>query len=159
MPESSALKPVVVRFNDTRSIWLLRDHLTPLLSPEHTGGALALAITECHPGDGPPPHVHRREDEGFFILEGEMTFLRDDRQWRAMPGAFVWGPRDVVHAFRNSGNQPAKMVLFVAPTDFLSFAMTLAEPSVGFNQPPDLTPAKIGRLKQVAPTYGIEMRP
>jgi quercetin dioxygenase-like cupin family protein len=152
-------QPHIARANEAKSIWLLRDHVTPLIGPQHTNGHFAMAVSGCHPGDGPPPHIHRREDEGFYILEGEMTFLYGDQMVRAGPGAFVWGPRDVIHRFQCTSKTPAKMVLMVSPTQFLDFAMTLAEPATDFMSPPELSPAKIGQLMQVAPQYGIEMKP
>jgi quercetin dioxygenase-like cupin family protein len=155
---SSTKQPYIARGKEAQSIWLLRDHVTPLIGPQHTNGHFAMAISGCHPGDGPPPHIHRREDEAFYILEGEMTFLYGDQLLRAAPGTFVWGPRDIVHRFQCTSKTPAKMVLMVSPTQFLDFAMTLAEPAVDFMSPPELSPAKIGQLMQVAPQYGIEMK-
>lgn len=149
---------VIVRAKDSECIWLLRDHLMPLVGPELTSGSFALAIGSVHPGDGPPPHIHRREDEAFYVLEGEMTYLTHDKLVVAKPGTFVWGPRDVIHAFRCTSSTPAKHLLFVAPTQFLEFAMTLAEPAPDFMSPPEVGPEKIMKLMQVAPEYGIEMR-
>ncbi len=153
------MKSIIVREKDQPSIWLLRDHLTPLLSPEHTGGLFAVAKGGVHPNDGPPPHVHRREDEAFYVLEGEMTFLHGDRLVRAPAGTFVWAPRDVIHCFKCTSATPAKQLLFVSPPAFLEFAMTLAKPAPDFLTPPDLDEITLGKLMQVAPQYGIEMLP
>lgn len=151
--------PTIIRGSEQPSIWLLRDHLTPLLGPQHTGGAFAWAIARVHPGDGPPPHVHRREDEAFFVLEGEMTFLYGDSLVHAPAGSFVWVPRDIPHRFQCTSKTPAKQLLFVAPTAFLDFAMTLAQPAPSFDSPPELDEAIVGKLMSVAPTFGIEMLP
>ncbi len=51
------------------------------------------------PGDGPPRHVHSREDEAFYVIEGSYTWLRGDERIEATPGAFIWLPRGVPHRF------------------------------------------------------------
>ena len=71
-----------------------------LLEPEETRGALAIVRATCRPGFDPPVHVHRNEDEVFYILEGQATFLVGDRMVEAGPGATVWLPRGVPHAPR-----------------------------------------------------------
>jgi mannose-6-phosphate isomerase-like protein (cupin superfamily) len=54
--------------------------------------------------NGPPPHSHESEDDSFYILEGEMTFLVDDDEVTAGPGTFVLVPPPVVHTFANRGD-------------------------------------------------------
>ena len=62
-----------------------------LASGEQTGGAYALSEARVLPGGGPPPHIHHREDEAFFLLEGEITFLLGDKKVIAKPGTFIQG--------------------------------------------------------------------
>lgn len=154
-----ANRPVIVRTADCPSSWLLQDHVTPLLTPDRTGSEIAWAITRTPPNAGTPPHVHRNEDEAFYVLEGEVTFLCGDKLIRATAGSFVWGPRDVIHCFRNTGPTPSTMLLTVTPTEFLKFSQALAEPAPDFGAPPAITPQKLAQLAQVAPAYGIEIDP
>lgn len=67
---------------------------------EHTGGALGFAEAKMWPGMATPLHVHHREDEAFYILEGEIRFRRGDEEFTAEPGDFVFGPREVPHSFK-----------------------------------------------------------
>ena len=67
---------------------------------EHTGGTLGLAEAKMWPGMATPLHVHHREDEAFYILDGEMRFRRGDEEFTAEPGDFVFGPREVPHSFK-----------------------------------------------------------
>ena len=60
-----------------------------LATGEQTGGAYVLSEARVLPGGGPPPHVHRREDEAFFVLEGEITFTLGNRKVVAQPGSFI----------------------------------------------------------------------
>jgi quercetin dioxygenase-like cupin family protein len=64
-----------------------------------SGGAFALAEVTGWQGGEPPPHVHDREDEFFYILDGKVTFKIGEQMIDAGPGGFVWAPRKVPHAF------------------------------------------------------------
>jgi quercetin dioxygenase-like cupin family protein len=131
-----------------------------LASGDQTGGAYALSEARVLPGGGPPPHIHHREDEAFFVLEGEITFLLGDRKVVAKPGAFIQGPRGVPHAFKNESNVPARMLILVTPPGFEKFLAEFAQPLPSFESPPTpVSPADIERLLAVAPKYGIEILP
>ena len=65
-----------------------------------TGGSLGLVEGSFPDGFGPPLHVHHREDEGFYVLDGEIKFRQGDHEFVAGAGTLVWGPRGVPHSFR-----------------------------------------------------------
>jgi mannose-6-phosphate isomerase-like protein (cupin superfamily) len=79
-----------------------------------SGGALGLVEGSFYEGFGPPLHVHHREDEAFYVLEGEIRFRQADDEFVAGPGTWVWGPREVPHAFKV---QPggARALVFIVP--------------------------------------------
>ena len=64
-----------------------------------TDGAVAVVEIEGWRGGEPPVHFHTREDEFFYVLDGEATFMVGDEVRRGGPGMFVWGPRSVRHGF------------------------------------------------------------
>ena len=131
-----------------------------LATGEQTGGAYALSEARVLPGGGPPPHIHRREDEAFFVLEGEITFMLGDRKVVAKPGAFVQGPRGILHAFKNESHAPARMLILVTPPGFDKFLAEMAHPVPAFESPPTpVTPEDIQKLLAIAPKYGIEILP
>ena len=68
--------------------------------------------------DGPELHVHEAEDDSFYILEGEMTFLTGDSELVAGPGTFVLVPPGVPHTFANRGDAPVRMLNIHAPAGF-----------------------------------------
>lgn len=83
-----------------------------------TGGALGLVeATFLHRGFGPPLHVHSREDEAMYVLEGEIRFRQGDHEFVAGPGSWVWGPRGVPHAFKVESERARALVL-VTPGGF-----------------------------------------
>jgi quercetin dioxygenase-like cupin family protein len=67
---------------------------------EQTDGALGLVEADFWAGFATPHHVHHREDESWFILEGRMLFQLGDKEFTATAGDFVFGPREVAHRFK-----------------------------------------------------------
>lgn len=114
-----------------------------------TGGSFALMEQTVPPGHGPRRHVHRREEESFYILEGEFGFEVGDRQFVAGPGTFVLGPRDIPHRFWNAGSTDGRFLLIISPPGlesfFEEFSRALAE-----------SPGDLARQAEVAARYGLE---
>jgi mannose-6-phosphate isomerase-like protein (cupin superfamily) len=76
------------------------------------------AIIEIVPGRELEAHVHDTEDDAFYIIEGEMTFIFGDEEAAAPPGTFVLVPPGIEHAFRNDGDVPVRMFNIHAPAGF-----------------------------------------
>jgi len=109
------------RSNSGRVIRLGASTLTLKAVSEQTKGAYALIEYLVAPGDGAPRHKHTREDEAFYILDGTMTFQLGDRTETASAGGFVFIPRGLVHAFANTGSQPARTMLTLSPAGLEQF--------------------------------------
>jgi mannose-6-phosphate isomerase-like protein (cupin superfamily) len=75
-------------------------------------------IIEIVPGRELEAHVHAAEDDAFYILEGELTFVFGEQAVPAPPGTFVLVPPGVEHAFRNAGTRPVRMLNIHAPAGF-----------------------------------------
>lgn len=84
---------------------------------EDTGGAFGLVDGSFYQGFGPPLHVHRREDEALYVLEGQIRFRQGDDEFVAGPGGWVWGPRGVPHAFKVESER-ARALVIVTPGGF-----------------------------------------
>jgi quercetin dioxygenase-like cupin family protein len=131
-----------------------------LATGEQTGGTYVLSEARVLPGGGPPPHIHHREDEAFFVLEGEITFQLGEKKVVGRPGSFIQGPRGIPHAFKNESSAPARMLILVTPPGFEKFMAEIGQPLPAFDSPPlPVTPTDIQRLLAVAPKYGIEILP
>jgi mannose-6-phosphate isomerase-like protein (cupin superfamily) len=78
-----------------------------------------LAVITMQPHrEGPPVHVHRDEDDAFYVLEGELTFIHEDEELVAGPGTFVLVPPGVRHTFANRSDSVARTVNVHAPAGF-----------------------------------------
>ena len=80
-----------------------------------TGHVLGLVETSIPPGHSPPLHLHREEDEAFYVLSGTVDFVCGDERFRSTAGAFVYLPRDVPHGFLGVGDEPARVLVVVVP--------------------------------------------
>src|SRR6476659_8333592 len=98
-----------------QAIWFLRNRMTVKATAETTGGAFDLVESLIAPGFSPPLHVHHREDESFWVLEGELSMRCGDRTCQASAGSFVFLPRDVPHTFVVEGDKPARMLTLLTP--------------------------------------------
>jgi quercetin dioxygenase-like cupin family protein len=76
-----------------------------------THGALGLVDGSFYQGFGPPLHVHRREQEGMLVLEGELRFRRGEEDIAAGPGTLVWVAPGVPHAFKVTSARARALVI------------------------------------------------
>lgn len=150
--------PTVKDPSEGRTVAVVGDVYRFLATGEETDGKYALFEAIVPPGGGPPPHVHSREEEGFFILEGEITFTIDGKRLVATAGIFANMPVGTPHSFRNESSRPAKMLISVAPAGlekmFFEVGVTLAEGATTALPP---TKEEIEKLLAVAPSYGIDI--
>jgi mannose-6-phosphate isomerase-like protein (cupin superfamily) len=124
-----------------------------------TNGKYAVWEAIVAPGGGPPPHIHRREEEGFYVIEGHVTIYVDGRVVPAGPGCFVNMPVGSTHWFRNETDKPAKMLVFVAPSGLE--AMFLQTGTAVKHKDDPIRPVgreDIERILSVAPTFGVEIK-
>jgi quercetin dioxygenase-like cupin family protein len=96
------------------AFWWQGSLMTIKARAEETGGALGVVEGSFYEGFGPPLHVHSREDEAFYVLEGEIRFRQGEDEFVAGPGTWVWGPRGVPHAFKVQ-SESARALVLVTP--------------------------------------------
>jgi quercetin dioxygenase-like cupin family protein len=82
---------------------------------EQTGNSLTAWESVAEPGEGPPVHVHVRENEFMYVLDGLLRFLLADDMSEAPAGSFVFIPRGVPHTWQNVGKEPARILFGFSP--------------------------------------------
>jgi quercetin dioxygenase-like cupin family protein len=83
---------------------------------DDTGGALGvLEGTFYDEGYGPPLHVHTREDEVMYVLQGQIRFGVGDDEFVAGPGAWVWQPRGAPHSFKVESERARSALIIFTP--------------------------------------------
>ena len=123
---------------------------------EQTGGAFGLIDNLMPGGFASPYHIHRNEDESFYVVEGEMTFYVGEEKVNARTGAFVYGPRGIPHGFEVEGTVPARILLQNYPAGFEGFPVEVGEPAKELTLPPAESP-DMERLMAIAAKYDIEI--
>jgi mannose-6-phosphate isomerase-like protein (cupin superfamily) len=127
---------------------------------EQTDGRYALVEILAPHGYGSVLHVHHQEDEGFYILEGEMTFYVGEQTIKARPGSYLFGPKDVPHAFTvDSG--PARLLFVFSPAGLEAGIREMGEPARSLTVPPQPEEppdeAEMERLAAIGARYGAEI--
>jgi mannose-6-phosphate isomerase-like protein (cupin superfamily) len=157
--EANVAQAVMRKPSEGRTIAVVGDVYRFLATGEETNGKYALWEAVVPPGGGPPLHVHSREEEGLYILEGEITLTIGDKRLVASAGMFANMPVGTTHSFKNGSSKPAKMLISIAPGGlekmFFEFGVPLPEGSTTAMPP---TEEEIDKLLAVAPKYGIEIK-
>ena len=100
--------------------------------------------------DGPPPHVHTREDESFICLTGRLDVHLGGEDFVLEQGDYLFLPRDVVHAFRNPYGEESRVISVVSPAGLEQYYQALADLPTG--------PKDISVIQAVMADFGIELR-
>jgi quercetin dioxygenase-like cupin family protein len=143
-----------------RSLWVLDELVACKLTSEQTGGAYSLFEVTTQPGGGVLPHVQHREDESFYVLEGEYEFMIEGRTIRAGASSLLYVPKGTLHAHKNVGEGAGRMLVSQTPGGLYElFFEEVGEevpskvvvPSVGKGSP------GVARIVTTAARYGIEI--
>lgn len=128
---------------------------------EDTEQAYALCEVVVAPqGGGTPIHRHSRENESFYVQEGELEFQLDEQIIVATAGTFLHSPKGQLHRFTNTGSTPVKLLVWVTPAGFEKFIAEVGKAtSSQVTAAPPLSPADLEKILATAPKYGIEIIP
>lgn len=154
---AQTLKPVVVRSDEGEARWWFGSLAVIKATAADTGGQMTIVeITEA-PGVEAPLHVHHREDEGFWILEGDVTFEVGDATIQAHAGDYVFGPRDIPHRY-TVGDAGCRMLFIMTPGGFEDMVLEMSKPAGSRSLPPpsDEEP-DWERIAAIAEAHGNEL--
>jgi quercetin dioxygenase-like cupin family protein len=137
--------------------WGPGDHYAFLVTGEESGGAYFVMEARVPPGGGPPPHIHTREDETYYLLEGQIEVLLGEETVVAGPNDFVNIPRGSLHCFSNKGTETARMVLTFTPAGIEGwFEECLERAPNQVHEAPDNIDEVVARYVAAARRYGSE---
>jgi quercetin dioxygenase-like cupin family protein len=121
--------------------------ITIVLRGEQTNGALAVLENLIPPGEGPPLHLHTREDEMVYMLEGELRWKLGDEISTTGPGSFIFIPRGLRHSWQNVGKEPSRMLFSFAPAGMEGF----------FDRLSGLTDFDLEAFREAGAAHGMEV--
>jgi mannose-6-phosphate isomerase-like protein (cupin superfamily) len=126
------------------------------LSGADTGGAYCLLDVALAPGMGVPRHMHTREDEVYFVLEGELEVIVGEEKFVLKAGYTLMAPRNIPHALRNSGTIQNRYLLVFSPSGFEQFVTATAVPAPDNAAAPTEPPvAPVRNVHELADRFGI----
>jgi mannose-6-phosphate isomerase-like protein (cupin superfamily) len=145
-----------MELSQTQPLWFI-DHLVHVhVDGDASGGALALMDERGRRGDMPPLHVHRRDDETFYVLAGEMRLFVGSEEIVLGAGQSALAPRGVPHAYRVESEE-ARWLVITAPAGFDAFVREVSEPAPADELPPAGRRVDETFLGQAAAKAGIEI--
>jgi quercetin dioxygenase-like cupin family protein len=147
-------KAIIRDAGDGYGIWSMGGHWTIKANAEDTGGELAAMEILMPGGTAPPLHAHHHEVELMYVVEGEVSFRCGEEQRACQPGAFVYLPRGVPHAFKVESSQ-ARLLGLVVPGGLERFYEAVGEPATKLKLPD--APPDVARWLELSHGYGIEV--
>jgi mannose-6-phosphate isomerase-like protein (cupin superfamily) len=125
--------------------------ITMKTNGDSTRGAYSLFEYAVPPAtNGPPAHLHTREDEYFICLAGRMDVEHGGQHFTLEPGDYLFLPRDVVHTFRNPYDEETRVISVVSPSGLEEYYQALADLPPG--------PKDISMIKPVMEQFGIQLQ-
>jgi mannose-6-phosphate isomerase-like protein (cupin superfamily) len=123
MPRMQTTAPTSI---SAEELLFLGSRCRVLATSDSTDGNYGLVdMIEVAPGDMAPLHIHHTHDEGFLLLEGELSLFLPNREIALRPGEFVLAPRGVPHTYQ-VGNAPARWLVLSTPAGFERFVEDVA---------------------------------
>lgn len=113
--QASRAKPLIVKRGKGERVKLRQSEFTFVATEEQTFGGFTIIELVLRRGSEPPAHIHHRQAEAFYMLEGEMTFVASGQTLTAQAGDYVFLPRGVAHVYRVDGNGVARVLLLSSP--------------------------------------------
>lgn len=156
MGVNEVLEPFKAAAGEGEATWFGPNRMTIKATAEATGGAYGLVESWIPAGSSPPLHVHHREDEAFWVLEGRVRFVCGEREMIAESGSFVFLPRDVPHTFVAEGEGVVHMLTLLTPGGCERYFVDAGRPAEGPGLPPP-GPPDVEKLRRVAVLYGSEI--
>jgi quercetin dioxygenase-like cupin family protein len=140
--------------------WAMGSLFERLLTGEHTSGALDVSLITQPPGIATPQHVHTREAEAFYVIEGTLLYRAADQMHELTAGSFIYLPSGVPHAFRITGRTPARFLGLVSPAGLMDLYDEVGLPARERRLPGAdgrSIDDEIPRWNEIGPRYGLRV--
>ncbi len=148
-------KPTAVPAGEGEALWWFGALAEIKATAADTGGLMTIVEITEPPGSQAPLHVHHREDEAFWILEGDVTIEVGDTTIECHAGDYAFGPRGIPHRF-TVGNAGCRMLFILTPGGLEGLVRETGEPAPSRTLPPPYEP-DMERVMAIAEAYGCEL--
>lgn len=141
---------------EPRRIWFLTNLATIHISADDTNGNFSLLESKAPAGDQPPLHLHREDDEGFYLLEGRLSLWVGRDRIELEPGEFALAPHGIPHTYRVESEDGARWLVTSSDGSFDRFVAAYGVPAQD-DRLPDRGEPDVERLTALADEHGIEI--
>ncbi|MGW4598742.1 quercetin 2,3-dioxygenase [Streptomyces sp. NPDC004457] len=141
------------------TVWGADDVYTVKATGAQTNGNIGFIEATIPAGGGPIPHAHTKEDETFYVLDGQLEFIDGDHVFTAVAGDFIHVPKGVRHGFRNTGVHAARLLFIYTPPGLEQLMLDHSTPARPGETPPPIDEAMAARAEQVIERSGTIMLP
>lgn len=149
--------PLVVNGGNGLRVWAMGVLVTVKVKASDTRGAYSAFEDLIPPGAGPVAHVHSKEDETIYVLEGKLRAWLGGKEHDLSTGDFVHMPRGVEHYFKNLTDKPTRLLLTYTPGGFEQWFLDVGTPvNNDETTPPKITPKDIEKAISEARRYGVQ---
>ena len=148
---------ILLNQGEGNSFWVLSDLYTFKVTGKQTNGAFTVIDQIVQPQSGPPPHIHHREDEAFYVIEGRFSFTCGDKQSVLEAGSFAYIPKGTLHTFKNIEGQQGRLLVIITPAGLEEFFYSIGTHADDLTAPPAFDPSVIEKLMQLAKDYQMEI--
>jgi quercetin dioxygenase-like cupin family protein len=157
MTNDATLEATAVAGDEGEARWWFGALAVIKATAADTGGAMTIVEVTEPPGAEAPLHIHHREDESFWILEGRVTLYVGDAVIEASAGDYALGPRDVPHRY-TVGSDGCRMLFICTPGGFENLVREMSEPAQSRTLPPPSDEAPdFERIAAIATANGCEL--
>src|SRR6266480_1593340 len=143
------------------ALWFFENLVRVHVSSDDSDGRASVIEVHAGPGDMPPLHIHRVDDEVFHLLSGAMTFYIGERELQVAAGETAFTPSGVPHTYRVESAEGATWLVFTPSGQFASFVDAVARPAKAEELPPHAegppSPEQAAELSELAAEYDIEI--
>ena len=124
---------------------------------EETDGRYAMVELFATKEGEAPWHVHHREDEAFYIIDGEMTVFVGDNAIKGKPGDLIFAPKDVPHMYTVDTPGHARILMMFSPAGFEDFVRATSVPATSLiPPPPETVNIDYDHIMKLAQQFGAE---
>lgn len=150
-------EPKVVGESEGTQVWAMGILVTLKVKASDTCGAYSVFEDFIPPGAGPVPHMHTKEDESIFVLEGKLRAWLGGKQYDVKVGDFVHMPRGVQHYFKNLSDEPTRLLLTYTPGGFEQWFLDIGKAATpGSKVSPEITEDDIKKAVAQAQKYSVQ---
>lgn len=154
---TTGLLPQTMDATEGPAFWFLNNLCVVKATSESTGGAFSMVYQIAPPGHATPYHLHHVEDEAFYVLDGEFTFVCDGAKTVLGAGGYIFLPRGIPHGIRVSASVPSTMLIFAMPgTGFVGMMQEMAMPATERVLPAPTQP-DFEKLARLCAKYQIDV--